>query len=450
MTNTNKEGRFHYAWVILIVATLVLGVYVPIVNSLSNTWQLAVTSDLGFSRTKFSFNTTITQAVGIFLGPVVSYFLTKYDFKRIWRITALIFAGAVFGYSMAQNEYHFYILAFFVGFAYITTAQIPMTMLINNWFNEKRGLATSIAVSGISAGGALLSPMISALIKNFGWRSSYRIYSLIILVIAVLAGYFFIHLKPENLGLKPYGYRPEDNNEDNDDTSKDHKEMHLDKVNEVAAQAKIETEASKEKMKSLNVGLSISASLTTVFFISLLLGSVMNGLSNGATLQFPPALQDAAGVGTAGKVVALYLLLGVFGKLLIGRIADKYGISIALALSSAALALSFVCMLFADKTWGAWAVAVVFGLGLAIGTVVPPLITSTIFDKNMYGEAYGFVQSAMQVGAAFGPLLVSVIYDYSGTYYWAWIINIIFSILTGILWILAHKQAKLYANKVEK
>ena len=372
MTNKNEQGRFHYAWVILIVATLVLGVYVPIVNSLSNTWQLAVTSDLGFSRTKFSFNTTITQAVGIFLGPVVSYFLTKYDFKRIWRITALIFAGAVFGYSMAQNEYHFYVLAFFVGFAYITTAQIPMMMLINNWFNEKRGLATSIAVSGISAGGAILSPMISALIKNFGWRSSYRIYSLIILVIAVLAGYFLIYLKPENLGLKPYGYIPDDINEDNNEASK---EMHADKANELAAQAEIETEVSKEKMKSLNVGLSISASLTTVFFISLLLGSAMNGLANGATLQFPPALQDAAGVSTAGKVVALYLLLGVFGKLLIGRIADKYGISIALALSSAALALSFVCMLFADKTWGAWAVAVVFGLGLSIGTVVPPLIT---------------------------------------------------------------------------
>ncbi len=62
----NKEGKFHYAWVILIVATLVLGVYVPIVNSLSNSWQIAVTNDLGFSRTAFSFLGTITQAVGVF------------------------------------------------------------------------------------------------------------------------------------------------------------------------------------------------------------------------------------------------------------------------------------------------------------------------------------------------------------------------------------------------
>ena len=34
----NKEEGFHYAWVILIVATLVLGMYVPAVLSLANTW----------------------------------------------------------------------------------------------------------------------------------------------------------------------------------------------------------------------------------------------------------------------------------------------------------------------------------------------------------------------------------------------------------------------------
>ena len=178
---SNKEGGFHYAWVILIVAMMVLGVYVPVVNSLSNTWQIAVTEDLGFSRTAFSFTGTITQAVGIFLGPVVSVFLTKYNFKRIWTAAAIAFAAAVFGYSLAQNKYQFYALGLIVGAAYITTAQIPMMMLINNWFSDKKGLATSIAVSGISAGGALLSPLVNGLIANVGWRMSYRVYAMIIL-----------------------------------------------------------------------------------------------------------------------------------------------------------------------------------------------------------------------------------------------------------------------------
>lgn len=135
---SNQKGGFHYAWVIMVVAMLVLGVYVPVVNALSNTWQIAVTEDLGFSRTAFSFTGTITQAVGIFLGNVISVVLTKYNFKRIWTASAIAFAAAVYGYSLAQNQYHFYALGLVVGAAYITTALIPVMMLINNWFTEKR------------------------------------------------------------------------------------------------------------------------------------------------------------------------------------------------------------------------------------------------------------------------------------------------------------------------
>ena len=420
---SNREGGFHYAWVILIVAMMVLGVYVPVVNSLSNTWQIAVTEDLGFSRTAFSFTGTITQAVGIFLGPVVSVFLTKYNFKRIWTAAAIAFAAAVFGYSLAQNQYQFYALGLVVGAAYITTAQIPMMMLINNWFSEKKGLATSIAVSGISAGGALLSPLVNSLIANVGWRMSYRVYALIILALAVVFGIFLIYLRPEDKGMKPYGYKESDD---------------------------LPADPTKDTNKSLNVGLSIAASLSCSFFIFLLLGSVMNGLANGASLQFPPALQEAAGFQTAGTVVSIYLLLGVFGKLLLGRIADKYGIYHALFFGAATLALSFVAMLFVPFAWGPWLVAVVFGFGLALGSVLPPLVTASIYGRDMYGEAYGFVQSATQVGAAFGPLLVSYIFDASGTYRFAWIINIGFALLIAFLWLLAHKKAEPFAGKTEK
>lgn len=420
---SSKEGGFHYAWVILIVAMMVLGVYVPVVNSLSNTWQIAVTEDLGFSRTAFSFTGTITQAVGIFLGPVVSVFLTKYNFKRIWTAAAIAFAAAVFGYSLAQNKYQFYALGLVVGAAYITTAQIPMMMLINNWFSDKKGLATSIAVSGISAGGALLSPLVNGLIANVGWRMSYRVYAMIILALAVIFGVFLIYLRPEDKGMKPYGYKESDD---------------------------LPADPAKDTNKSLNVGLSIAASMSCSFFIFLLLGSMMNGLANGASLQFPPALQDAAGFQTAGTVVSIYLILGVFGKLLLGRIADKYGIYHALFFGASTLALSFVAMLFAPFAWGPWLVAVVFGFGLALGSVLPPLVTASIYGRAMYGEAYGFVQSSTQVGAAFGPLLVSYIFDASGSYYMAWIINIGFALLTGFLWLLAHKNAEPFAGKTEK
>ncbi len=420
MINKNKAYRnIHYAWVILIVAFLVLSIYVPVVNSLTNIWQIAVINDLGFSRTEFSLSTTITQAIGIFIAPLASYLLSKYNFKFIWTISALFFSLAVFSYSLATNKYHFYILAFFVGFSYIITAQIPMMMLINNWFYKKRGIAISIAVSGISAGGALLSPIISIIINNFGWRISYRIYAILIFIIAIFFGIFLIYLNPEDRGMRAYGYEASYNSD---------------------------YEYSKNAFNCLNINLSISKSIVYSFFVFLILGAIINGLANGATLQFLPELQETIGFKNAGTVVSIYLLLGVFTKLLLGKIADKYGIYPAIFFSTMSLILSFVAILFIKYAYGSLIFAVIFGFGLALGSVLPPIIVSSIYDKKNYGKVYAFIQSGIQIGAAFGPLLVSYIFDISGKYTFAWIINIFLSSLIGIFWFLAHNKAKKYTQ----
>lgn len=67
---------------------------------------------------------------------------------------------------------------------------------------------------------------------------SYRVYALIILALAVVFGFFLIYLRPEDKGLKPYGYKGEDEELAN---------------------------PSVDSNKSLNVGLSISASLSCSF-----------------------------------------------------------------------------------------------------------------------------------------------------------------------------------------
>lgn len=86
---------------------------------------------------------------------------------------------------------------------------------------------------------------------------SYRVYAVIILALAIVFGFFLIYLRPEDKGLKSYGYSEE-------------KTLVLD--------------PDTDSNRSLGVGLSIGASISCSFFIFLLLGSVMNGLSNGATL----------------------------------------------------------------------------------------------------------------------------------------------------------------------
>ena len=46
-----------------------------------------------------------------------------------------------------------------------------------------------------------------------------------------------------------------------------------------------------------------------------------------------------------------------------------------------------------------------------LGTVIPPLVTAEIFGNEKYGEAYGMVNSATQVGLSLGSLMVASLYD---------------------------------------
>ena len=64
--------------------------------------------------------------------------------------------------------------------------------MITNWFAKKRGLAMSIAMAGIGVGGTIFSPIVTMLLGKYGWRHTYQIMALIVLVIALPAAFFIL------------------------------------------------------------------------------------------------------------------------------------------------------------------------------------------------------------------------------------------------------------------
>lgn len=63
----------------------------------------------------------------------------------------------------------------------------------------------SIAMAGIGVGGTIFSPIVTMLLGKYGWRHTYQIMALIVLVIALPAAFFILRKRPEDMGLKPYG-----------------------------------------------------------------------------------------------------------------------------------------------------------------------------------------------------------------------------------------------------
>ncbi len=412
-----KNKKIFYGWWIVIGSLLVTGTVVPSVMAMSNKFLISITKDMGISKSAFTLSNSLLHAMGIFFSPFIAKRLAKGNMKKIQTISVLLFVLVFASYSLAKKPIHFYISSVVLGICYLHTSLIPIGMMITNWFDKKRGLAMSIAMSGIGIGGFIFSPLITSWISNYGWRTTYLIYAVVIAAIALPVSLFIFIRSPEDIGLKPYGQNIEEKNKIKDTSN-------------------------------IRLSLTMKETLTKPFFIMLIIATLANGLINmGALGQFPPALEELHGPIIQATIISLYSILGMFGKLLLGWINDKFGIIQSIVFGCIAFGLTFLFMLFSQNVYMAYIAAIFLGIGMGVGNVIPPLVTSAIVGADKYSEAYGYVNSAIQIGLSFGSLLVASIFDKTGSYRTAWIIMIGLTAVTMFGWIISYNRSLKYRVK---
>lgn len=427
-----ERKKIYYGWFVVFGCLMITCTMVPPIMALSNKFLIQVTGELQISRSAFTLANTILQGLGIFLSPVVSARLARGNMKRIQTVSIIGFVLSYASFSLATNVIHLYISSFFTGIFFLNASLIPVSMMITNWFVKKRGLAMSIAMAGIGVGGTIFSPVITWLLGAYGWRSTYRIMALIILVLALPAALFILKKRPEDMGLLPYGSEDStiESSSLQDSSSRD------------AASKRIPQKA------DVVFPLSIKESRTKLFFILFIFGMLCNGLINTGSLgHFPPAIEELQGPQVQALIISLYSMIGIFGKLVLGWLNDRFGVVASTAFGCITFALSFIFILFGQNISMLYIMAFLFGLGDAIGTVTPPLITSAIFGAEKYGEAYGIANSFTQIGLSLGALMVAAIYDTSGSYNTAWILLLILTLGAFAGWIGAYTASRKYCRK---
>ena len=178
------------------------------IGLVQNTFSLflaPVCGELGFSRSQMSINQTIMgigmMVVGFLWGPVFA----KFRLKRLMSVAAAVTCVSYFMYSMAQSIIVFYLLSIVISVSTALLAWTPLTAIIGNWFNEKRGLAIGIAFMGSGVGGMLFNALGGVLIASVGWRNTFMINAGIMAVTVLPTVLFVLKVKPEDVGLEPYG-----------------------------------------------------------------------------------------------------------------------------------------------------------------------------------------------------------------------------------------------------
>lgn len=410
-----RRSKVFYGWWIVFYSAILLGVLAPAAVAVANIYQAPVVADFNITNSQFAINNSLVLGMGIFFSPFVSKRLTEGNFKRNYIISLLIYALAYIGYGFAPNMLVFYILSLVVGYGYLGVTVLPVTMLINNWFIQKRGLAMSLALSGLGVGGVVFSQFVTYIINHVGWRQAYMFYGALMLIIIIPIMVFGVKVKPKDVGLEPYGQGFDILEEEGDEEQQDKLEL------------------------------SFRETLKKPFFILLVLGAILIGLVNNAGLgQFPPVLTEMHDAAFSATIISVYSAVGIIGKLVLGHMNDLHGVVKSIVYATSLLAFSYILMLFSENAFLAVLMAIFFGMGNAVGSVMPPLVTSAIYSPEQYSSAYGYVNSGIQLGMTVGSLLAAGIAELSGSYNVSWILMAILAIVTAVTWIGAIRNSEKY------
>ena len=379
-----KKQSMHYAWLILIACCMMQGAGLGLISNCAGVFFSPVCNDLGFEMGKFTlFRTLFTMAQALTL-PYVAKLFRKYDVRVIISAATVIMGGISILQGTFTSLWQFYVFGIIQGCAAAFIGVIPAPILLGNWFYKNTGTAVGISAAFSGLVGMIGSSALGVLIPAYGWRASYMIIGVAVMVLILPFSLFILRYKPEDKGMLPYGAD----------------ENYVSKTDAKAA-------AKKEKFSDF--------AKQPIFYISLTAYacSIISSYLN----SFLPSCGLEAGLpmATAALLTSLALCGNMTTKLFLGKLCDSYGV-IKIFVLSIVVAIVGHGLIFIGSTAPMMAGALLYGITMPLSTVLMPLFCRLFWKGDTYASAYSYVSMfGMLISAPFNTLF-GTMYDMTGNY----------------------------------
>jgi MFS family permease len=347
-----------------------------------------MTREYGWSRTVITSGNALGKLlVGPLFGFIAGWLIDKYGPRRLMMAGVLLMGTALIGLSFADKLGLFYLFYIFNALGYVCGGPLPCQVLISRWFEKNRGKAMGIAYLGIGAGGALVPLIAAGLEKNYGWHNSLAVLGVLVILIA-FPMVFFIR----------------------------------------GASTITTSHATKEP------SVPIKSILTNRNFYLLGFGSMCAiGVVGGVNQHLKLYLRDLDFAQTeAAHVISLVLLSSLFGRVLMGWLADLFHRKYVMILIYMIVALAIPLLLVPDFTGRIYIFAVIFGIGLGGDYMIIPLMAGDLFGVRALGRTMGIILVADGVAESLFPMFLGRMFDINNNYSLGFII-LIGVALTGAL-----------------
>ncbi|WP_248905471.1 L-lactate MFS transporter [Halocatena marina] len=287
-----------------------------------------------------------------------------------------------------------------LGIGYIS----PISTLVE-WFPDRRGMATGLAVMGFGAGALVTGPVGNYLIQTFSIPVAFYVLGI---------GYFVLMSAGASyLQKPPDGWLPD---------SMDETDLEEESSDGVSASTDLEELTAREARKTPRFYL-----LWLIIFINVSAGIML--------LAFASPMLQSIGGATATTAAFIVGYIGLFnggGRIFWASISDYIGRTTTYAIFFAIQILVFFLM---PQISGAWILAGLLFLIITCyggGFACLPAYIGDLFGTKELGAIHGYSLTAWGVAGVAGPTLASTILETTGSYTTAlYIINI--ALIVGLV-----------------
>ncbi len=417
----DRKNRIHYAWFILILVCVLNATTMGFMVNCNGVYYQPIIKEMGWELSQFTFTMIFIGLAAFFTLPVVDKIFAKYPVKLVLSVTLTGYAVCFALKGAMHSLVGFGILFVITGIFSAFLLYVPGPMLINAWFAKKKGTALGISMMSMGIGGAIMNPILGAIIERAGWRTATFVQGAMAILIAVPCILLIAKKTPEEMGLRPYGA--------------EELEAERRKAIEDAMAGKVPESVSFDRHK-------ISKKEKSIRFILCFFLAIFANLMSAIPQQLP---SYATSCGFASMIGATLVSVNMIGnttvKAVMGVCIDKFGerkvyiidmLIILAGLSFAILGGQNLVLLYIA--------AALLGLTAANNVMLPPMAVRTFSDGSEYAHYMSRVSMGTMLATAIGTFLISWLHDITGNYVRVFIIYGIVQVIALILMLMIFSR----------
>jgi MFS family permease len=331
----------------------------------------------GWPASLISSGTTFFYLSGALLVAFVSEAIRSFGPRNCLLAGVFTMAGAAILIGQVTEPWQLYAANAVLAFGWAGTSLGIITNTLGLWFDKKRGMAISLALNGASFGGIAGVPLLVAAIEHFGFPGAMIVAAIAMVVLMVPVILIFVGRPPVSASAA---------------------------ILAMSSDAPSATRIRAQAFRDIGF-LSVSASFALVLFAQV-----------GFIVHLISFLDSVIGRERAAFAVALMTAMAVVGRVLFSFVIDRLNQRLASAISFVSQAVALAVIINWHNDVALISACALFGFSVGNLITLPALIVQREFDPRSFGVLISLITAVNQVTYAFGPGVIGVLRDTSGSY----------------------------------